>query len=170
LNNNYIKITKKKVGDYMKYVVGKLKQLAIPMIFLIIVINFPIVIFNYTGTRPDTPPPGWSSIRIYYLYGDYDYFFRLRIMPQTLPFWAILGIISIQVVGIPHRLQLKYDLLVNLVLGIILTISWMVLVHYIFIVNHTGDWEASSIPLTPIMALIAVPLHRTVTRRKMNTE
>ena len=154
----------------MRDVVDKLKQLAIPIIFLIIVINFPIVIFNYTGTRPDPPPPGWSSIWIYYLHGDYDYFFRLRIMPQTLPFWAILGIILIQMVGIPHRLQLKYDVLVNLVLGIILTVSWMFLVQIIYIEGYAEAWEPSTIPLIPILALFAVPLHRIVNRRKMNTE
>ena len=153
----------------MRNILGKLKQLLIPIIFLIIAINIPIVIFNYTAPRPDPPPPGWSSIWIYYLHGDYDYFFRLRIMPQTLPFWAILGIILTQMTGVPYRLNLKYDLLFNLILGIILTISWMFLVQIIYIESFSGDWVASTIPFIPILAMIAVPLHRIFTRGEMDT-
>jgi hypothetical protein len=44
----------------------------------------------------------------------------------------------------------------------------MLLIQIIYIENYSVDWEASTIPLTPILALIVVPLHRIVTRRKID--
>ena len=137
----------------------KIKHQLIPIIFLIVVINIPLVIFFNTAPRPDPPPPGWSSIWIYYLHGDYDYFFRLRIMPQTLPFWGIIGIFLMQM-GNPCKFEMKVDLLINLILGLILTVGWMLLIHYIYIVNYTETWVANTMPFTPIIAMVAVPLHR----------
>jgi len=85
-------------------------------------------------------------------------------MPQTLPFWIILGIILIQMT-IPHRLELKKEILTNLVIGIILIVSWVLLMDYFYISNYTGTWEAFAVPLTPILALIAVPIQRVMIRR-----
>jgi hypothetical protein len=67
-------------------ILEKLTKLAIPIIFLVLAINITIAVFENPRPPPNPPPPGWSSIRIYYLHGDYDYFFRLRIIPQTIPF------------------------------------------------------------------------------------
>jgi hypothetical protein len=66
---------------------------------------------------------------------------------------------------IPHRLDFKLDILTNLVIGIILTVSWMLLIDYIYISNYTGTWEAVAIPLTPILSLIVVPLNRIISRK-----
>jgi hypothetical protein len=80
-------------------------------------------------------------------------------MPQTLPFWGIVVIFLIQM-WIPQKFELKIDLLINLVLGLILTVSWMLLIHYIYIINYTGTKVANAIPFAPILALGVVPFYR----------
>jgi hypothetical protein len=160
---------KKSVERILTDLLGKFKQILIPIIFLVIAINIPLIIFINPASQPDIPPPSWSSIWIYYLHGDYDYFFRLRITPQTLPLWVILGLFLIQM-GFPHRLKLRYDLLFNLFLGIIFTLSWMLLVHYIFIMNYSGTWTMYSFPLTPLLALFVVPMYRIKTRKEGTSE
>ena len=132
--------------------------LSIPFIFLILALILPIVIMR--DPSPVIPgPPDYSPILTYFLYGNpFDPILAPRLfIPEVLPFWGILFIVFLQMLARP-KFRMKRDMMLNLIVGLLLIAFWSVLVHLIFVIP--SPWIAEWYPITPIIALVLVPIYR----------
>jgi hypothetical protein len=67
----------------------------------------------------------------------------------------------------PFRINFNYELLVNLLIGIVLTICWILLTQATYISRYSEPWIAFAFPLTPLLAMIMVPFYRLEIRKDM---
>ena len=131
--------------------------------FLLIALMLPIITFDH-GTYPYyPPPPGWSRYWTYYLAADYDYFWRYRISPLTLPLWLLVGIIVLLI--LTHSLSTKWlDLVSISAISLYTIFAWMIFVQYNFI-EIRSEYAMSYLavyaaPLIPIVGSIFVSAAR----------
>lgn len=138
-----------------------LQQSLLPIVFLSIACAIPYS-HHYDPNPvvyepPAYPPPGYSTQWWYYPIGDFDYFFRLRFLPVSLPFWIIIGIILLQM-NAPSHPQRRVDSLIHLAIGCMLSIFWWVLATWVF--SDGTTWVNVPIAITPILGIVFVAVHR----------
>lgn len=137
-----------------------LKRVPLPLIFLCLAFTIPFVhLYDPNPPVYETPPPGFSSNWWYYLLGDYDYFFRLRFLPISIPFWIITGAITLQMNA---RSIPKYslDFLIHLAIGCVLSVIWWFL--SMGIVSGISTWVTAPNAITPLIGIPFVAVHRAI--------
>ena len=139
-----------------------LKQSLLPIIFLAIACSIPYVhLYDPHPTVPEYPPPGYSTQWLYFLIGDYDYFFRLRFLPNSIPFWIITGFVLLQMKAPPHH-RYYVDIIMHIAIGCMLSIIWWFL--SMGIVGGIATWVTSPNAFTPIVGIVIVAVQRTIIR------
>ncbi|NHI83402.1 MAG: hypothetical protein EAX81_03780 [Candidatus Thorarchaeota archaeon] len=138
-----------------------LKQSVLPIVFLSIACTIPYS-YHYNPAPivyepPAYPPPGYSTQWWYFPIGDFDYFFRLRFLPISLPFWIIIGIILLQMNMLSHP-QRYVDFLMHLAIGCMLSIFWWFLAIWVF--SDETTWVNVPIATTPLLGIVFVAVHR----------
>ncbi len=137
-----------------------LKQVPLPIIFLYIACILPFVyLYNPNPIVYEIPPPGYTTQWWYYLIGDFDYFFRLRFLSLSIPFWMITGFFILQM-NAPNVTSYLHDFLIHLAISCVLSISWWYLSIWIF--SGITSWEIVPITFTPMIGIAFVAVHRAV--------
>jgi hypothetical protein len=129
--------------------------------FLLLALSFPIIVLRDTSWPPPPPLPIPTDIDPsdeIYLVGELNagmigYAPRL----DVLPFWGLVGLVLLQMRAKP-RSRMDYDIWLNLVFGFLILAVWSFFVEILFILP--SSWEPEWFPITPIAALVLVPLYR----------
>lgn len=135
--------------------------LSIPILFLLLALSFPIIVLRDVSWPPPPPTPiptDYDSSNEIYLIGELfggmvTYIPRLGV----LPFWGLVGLVLLQMFVKP-RTKMERDIWLNLVFSFLIIAIWSVSVELIFVSpsSRVPDWY----PITPIAALILVPIYR----------
>ncbi|MFW9958809.1 MAG: hypothetical protein ACFFCT_12120, partial [Candidatus Odinarchaeota archaeon] len=144
-----------------KYVT--LKQVILPIVFLCIACAIPFVQLYDPSPMifepPSYPPPGYSTQWWYYLIGDYDYFFRQRLSPKSIPFWVFTDIFLLQM-NVPLWTRPIVDFAMNIAIASSVCILWWFTVFWVF--SGTTTWVIVPVIAVPIIGTFFVAFHRTI--------